>query len=278
LEVYDSPQIVLASLNLLSALLGCFEREIELEGVSRFHCQINRVFLTRASERFYSGLERLFQRLYRHLSLSQSSDVIITVCVESWLKMCTLVGHKSSAFYEVAKFTRVKVLRDSPRFSDSAHFQRLFGDLCLAFLTHTRMTAHEVVDSAASRAKIEELEREKEALTTELDQLRQELAQTQRGNCVGVTDGVLQPCLCLLSPVNAAAGDASDGRGGGVRREDSECPFWERDMSSLLAENQSLKEALGAAFHNVDGTSRALFYIVVDMIFINYYLCNFRLM
>ena len=68
------------------------EREIELEGVSRFHCQINRVFLTRASERFYSGLERLFQRLYRHLSLSQSSDVIITVCVESWLKMCTLVG------------------------------------------------------------------------------------------------------------------------------------------------------------------------------------------
>ena len=105
-----------------------------------------------------------------------------------------------------------------------------------------------------------------------------ELAQTQRGNCVGVTDGVLQPCLCLLSPVNAAAGDASDGRGGGVRREDSECPFWERDMSSLLAENQSLKEALGAAFHNVDGTSRALFYIVVDMIFINYYLCNFRLM
>jgi hypothetical protein len=79
-----------------------------------------------------------------------------------------------------------------------------------------------------------------------------ELAQTQRGNCVGVTDGVLQPRL--LSPVNAAAGDASDG-GVGVKREDSECPFWERDMSSLLAENQSLKEALGAAFHNVDGTS-----------------------
>jgi hypothetical protein len=237
---------------LFSSQTLAVEREIELEGVSRLHCQINRVFLTRAGERFYSGLERLFQRVYRHLSLSQSSDVIITVCVESWLKMCTLVGHKSSAFYEVAKFTRVKVLRDSPRFSDSAHFQRLFGDLCLAFLTHTRMTAHEVVDSAASRAKIEELEREKEALTDELDQLRRELAQTQRGNCVGVTDGVLQPRL--LSPVNAAAGDASDG-GVGVKREDSECPFWERDMSSLLAENQSLKEALGAAFHNVDGTS-----------------------
>ena len=47
-------------------------------------------------------------------------------------------GTKSSAFYEVAKFTRVNGLRDSPRFCDNAHFQRLFGDLCLAFLTHTR--------------------------------------------------------------------------------------------------------------------------------------------
>ena len=72
------------------------EREIELEGVSRFHCQINRVFLRRASERFHSGLERLFQRLYRHLTLSQSSDTIITVCVECWLKMCTLVGKMST--------------------------------------------------------------------------------------------------------------------------------------------------------------------------------------
>ena len=47
-------------------------------------------------------------------------------------------GTKRSAFYEVAKFTRVKWLRDSPRFRDNVHFQRLFGDLCLAFLTHTR--------------------------------------------------------------------------------------------------------------------------------------------
>ena len=52
------------------------------------------------------------------------------------------------------------------------------------------MTAHEVVDSAASRAKIEELEREKEALTTELDQLRQGLVpclfsrvESENGNC-----------------------------------------------------------------------------------------------
>ena len=63
-----------------------------MEGVSRFHCQINRVFLKRASERFYAGLETLFQRLYRHLVHTQSSDQIVTACVECWLKMCTLVG------------------------------------------------------------------------------------------------------------------------------------------------------------------------------------------
>ena len=59
--------------------------------------------------------------------------------------------------------------------------------LCLFGLP---VTAHEVVDSAASRAKIEELEREKEALTTELDQLRQGLVpclfsrvESENGNC-----------------------------------------------------------------------------------------------
>ena len=65
---------------------------IESEGVSQFHCQISRVFLKKASERFYKGLERIFQHLYKHLVHSPSGDEIITACVECWLKMCTLVG------------------------------------------------------------------------------------------------------------------------------------------------------------------------------------------
>jgi hypothetical protein len=138
LDVTDPPQIVLASINLFSALLGCFQRVVESEGLSQFYCQISRVFLKKASERFYKGLERMFNRLYKHLGHSPSGDDVITLCVECWLKMCTLIGAKSSTLYEVTKFTRVKVLRDSPRFHDNAHFQRLFGDLALAFLTHTR--------------------------------------------------------------------------------------------------------------------------------------------
>ena len=47
-------------------------------------------------------------------------------------------GTVSSLFYDAAKFSRVKALRDSPRFQENSHMQRLFGDLCLAFLTHTR--------------------------------------------------------------------------------------------------------------------------------------------
>lgn len=47
-------------------------------------------------------------------------------------------GTKLSALYDVAKLTRVRLLRDSPRFLNNAYFQRLFGDLCLVFLTHTK--------------------------------------------------------------------------------------------------------------------------------------------
>ena len=52
------------------------------------------------------------------------------------------------------------------------------------------------------------------------------------------------------------AGGSGDS-GAGVRRVDSEYPFWERDMNSLLAESKSLKEGLGAAIHSMDGKSKA---------------------
>ena len=54
----------------------------------------------------------------------------------------------------------------------------------------------------------------------------------------------------------SGSGDSGDS-GAGVRRVDSECPFWERDMNSLLAESKSLKDALGAAFHSMDEKSKA---------------------
>lgn len=77
----------------------------------------------------------------------------------------------------------------------------------------------------------------------ELTQLK-----SQRGSCSGVTGGHPH----LLSPMTAAGVGGGDG---GMMRMDSETSFWERDMHTLLAENQSLREALGAAFHNNHGLS-----------------------
>ena len=75
-----------------SILVDTVQRVIDSEGVSQFHCQISRVFLKKASEQFYRGLEGVFKRLYKHLLYSSSGDDVIILCVECWLKMCTLVG------------------------------------------------------------------------------------------------------------------------------------------------------------------------------------------
>ena len=74
-----------------------------MEGVSQFHCQITRVFPKKASERFFGGLESMFERLYKHLVHSGSGDDVIAVCVECWLKMCTLAGETYNVMYTQTK-------------------------------------------------------------------------------------------------------------------------------------------------------------------------------
>ena len=77
-------------------LLSTVERVINLEGVTQFHCQVSRVFPKKGTERFYKGLENTFRQLYKQLGSPKSSNEVIMLCTECWLKMCALGGKHTS--------------------------------------------------------------------------------------------------------------------------------------------------------------------------------------
>ena len=68
------------------------ERVIDAEGISQFRYHITNVFSKRASEGFYEGIDEAFRKLYRLLDSPSSTDAVIIVCMECWLKMCNIGG------------------------------------------------------------------------------------------------------------------------------------------------------------------------------------------
>ena len=65
---------------------------IDAEGISQFRYHITKVFSKRVSEKFYENIDDTFRELYRLIDNPSSSDDVIIMCMECWLKMCNFGG------------------------------------------------------------------------------------------------------------------------------------------------------------------------------------------
>ena len=127
-------------------------------GAIQIRSEVERVFP--GSNTFYQSLESSGNQVYKLLCEATGDQLeIVKACFSCWQLMCTfrgilyasvcymniflyslhIAGPKETGcclFYDAAKFSKLKSIRDEYR--DSAFVQRAFGDVCLTYQRRTR--------------------------------------------------------------------------------------------------------------------------------------------